>query len=70
MTAEPCSVTLPDERRNPWPSPIIDRSGLDMPVMVLDDPALPTGEALVARIVARSVDGAISGTATTSVTLC
>ncbi len=41
-----------------------------MPVMVLDDPALPTGEALVARIVARSVDGAISGTATTSVTLC
>jgi len=50
-------------------TPIIDRSGLDIPVMVLDDPALPTGEALVARVVARSVDGAISGTATTSVTL-
>ena len=50
-------------------TPIVDQPGLDIPVMVLDDPALPKGEELVARVVARSLDGSISGTGTASVTL-
>ncbi len=50
-------------------SPIVDEPNLTVPVMVLDDPALPRNEALVARVVATSADGAISGTAATTVTL-
>jgi hypothetical protein len=50
-------------------TPIVDEPDLVVPVQALDDPALPRGEALLARVVARSVDGSISGTATVPVTL-
>jgi hypothetical protein len=50
-------------------SPIVDRPGLEVPVTVLDDPALPKNEHLIARVVASSMDGSISGTDTTTVTL-
>jgi hypothetical protein len=49
--------------------PLVDHPGLEIPVMVLDDPALPRGEPLLARVVASSVDGAISGVDTTTITL-
>ncbi len=42
-------------------SPIVDKDGLDVPVMVLDDPALPKNTPLVARVVASSMDGTLSG---------
>ena len=50
-------------------TPIVDQAGLDIPVMVLDDPSLPKDEPLIARVVASSVDGALAGTNTLSVTL-
>ena len=50
-------------------TPIVDQDGLDIPVMVLDDPALPKNEPLIARVVAKSVDGTLSGTATATITL-
>jgi hypothetical protein len=50
-------------------TPLVDQDGLDIPVMVLDDPTLPASEPLIARVVAKSSDGAISGTATLGVTL-
>ena len=49
--------------------PLVDRPGLDIPVMVLDDPALPRNEPLIARVVATSVDGSLSGTDTATITL-
>jgi hypothetical protein len=50
-------------------TPLLDQSGLDIPVMVLDDPALPKNEPLIARVVARSADGALSGMASLTVEL-
>lgn len=50
-------------------TPIVDEPGLDVPVMILDDPALPKGQPLVARVVVTSLDGSLSGTGTTVVTL-
>lgn len=50
-------------------TPLIDVDGLDIPVVVLDDPGLPKNETLIARVVAKSVDGALSGTASLDVTL-
>lgn len=50
-------------------SPIVDESDLDVPVYVLDDPSLPKNETLVVRVVATSQDGAISGTAATTLVL-
>ncbi len=50
-------------------TPIVDLPDLVVPVVALDDPALPKGEPLIARVVARSPDGAISGTETLSLTL-
>ncbi|MCA9591761.1 MAG: hypothetical protein KC776_00580 [Myxococcales bacterium] len=50
-------------------SPIVDVPGLEVPVMVLDDPTLPKNEHLIARVVATSLDGSISGTDTTTVVL-
>lgn len=50
-------------------TPIVDLDGLEIPVIVLDDPELPKGQPLIARVVARSKDGTLCGTATASVTL-
>jgi len=50
-------------------TPLVDRDGLECPVMVLDDPALPKGQPLLARVVARSRDGTLTRTATSSVVL-
>jgi hypothetical protein len=50
-------------------TPLLDQDGLDIPVMVLDDPSLPKSKPLLARVVARSIDGTLSRAATTSVTL-
>ncbi|MFO0568956.1 MAG: lipocalin-like domain-containing protein [Polyangiaceae bacterium] len=50
-------------------TPLVDQDGLDIPVMVLDDPNLPKGEPLIVRVVAKSIDGALSGTASTEVEL-
>jgi hypothetical protein len=50
-------------------TPIVDEPDLVVPVIALDDPSLPRGEPLIARVIARSSDGAISGTATVAVTL-
>jgi CrtC N-terminal lipocalin domain/Lipocalin-like domain len=50
-------------------TPIVDQAGLDIPVMVLDDPALPKNEPLIARVVASSLDGSLAGTDTLTVTL-
>ncbi len=50
-------------------TPIVDRPDIDVPVMILDDPALPTGQPLIARVVVTSLDGAISGTGTATVSL-
>ena len=41
----------------------------DIPVMVLDDPTLPKNTPLIARVVAKSADGALSGVASTDVQL-
>jgi hypothetical protein len=49
--------------------PLVDNPDMDIPVMVLDDPALPRGEPLIARVVTTSVDGCLSGTDTTTITL-
>jgi hypothetical protein len=49
--------------------PLVDVPGLQIPVMVLDDPNLPRGESLIARVVATSIDGSLSGVDTTTVTL-
>lgn len=46
-----------------------DRTDLDVPVAVLDDPALPKGVELVARAHASSIDGSLSGSDTLRVTL-
>ncbi len=48
---------------------LVDEPALDVPVMVLDDPSLPKNEALIARVVARSADGTISGEDTLSLQL-
>jgi CrtC N-terminal lipocalin domain/Lipocalin-like domain len=48
---------------------LIDRSGLDVPEMVLDDPALPRGVPLTARVVVSSLDGSLSGERATSLVL-
>lgn len=50
-------------------TPLLDQDGLDIPVMVLDDPSLPKGEQLIARVVAKSLDAALSGTASISIEL-
>ena len=50
-------------------TPLLDRDGLDIPVMVLDDPTLPKNTPLIARVVAKSADGALSGVASTDVQL-
>ena len=44
-------------------------AGLDVPVVVLDDPALPRGTPLLVRATAESVDGTLRAMATLSVTL-
>jgi predicted secreted hydrolase len=49
--------------------PLVDQPGMEIPVMVLDDPTLPRGEPLIARVVTTSVDGSLSGTDTTTITL-
>lgn len=48
---------------------LLDVSGLDVPVMVLDDPALPKGVPLLARVVVSDATGVLSGTSTATVTL-
>lgn len=45
------------------------RDGLDVGVVVLDDPELPRGERLRARVIATSVDGTLRGEASTGVVL-
>ena len=50
-------------------SALVDRAGLDVPVMVLDDAALPRGEPLIARVIATSIDGSLSGADTVTLTL-
>jgi hypothetical protein len=45
-----------------WPT-------LELPVLVLDDPALPAGEPLLARVVAHTQDGTLSSTRTLALTL-
>ncbi|MEZ4219608.1 MAG: lipocalin-like domain-containing protein [Polyangiaceae bacterium] len=42
-------------------SPIVDEDNLEVPVMVLDDPNLPKNTPLIARVVASSIDGTLSG---------
>jgi hypothetical protein len=48
---------------------LIDLPDLDIPVVSLDDPALPRNEPLIARVVACSADGSISGTDTLEIRL-
>jgi hypothetical protein len=48
---------------------LVRRDGLDVGVMVIDDPALPRGERLRARVIATSVDGTLRGEATADVVL-
>lgn len=50
-------------------TPLVDQPDLDVPVMVLDDPALPKNQPLVARVVASSLDGTLSGVDAITVTL-
>lgn len=45
------------------------RDGLDVGVMVIDDPRQPRGERLRARVIATSVDGTLRGEATVDVVL-
>jgi hypothetical protein len=49
--------------------PLVDRPGMEIPVMVLDSTELPRGEPLIARVVTTSVDGSLCGTDTTTITL-
>jgi hypothetical protein len=71
-------VTNPDEQVPLRHRAFVERAGgtvvraypdLLVPVLVLDDPSLPTGEPLNVRVVAESCDGTLSGTATTRVEL-
>jgi predicted secreted hydrolase len=48
---------------------LVDRQALDVPVAVLDDPALPRGVTLVARATSSSIDGSLSGSTTRKVRL-
>lgn len=71
-------VTNPDEQvrltsrfilEEPGGAVILDTPDLEVPVMVLDDPGLPKGRPLVARVVVSGPDGTISGTETRRITL-
>jgi len=50
-------------------SVLAQRDGVEVPVAVLDDPALPRNEPLIFRVVASSADGTLSGSAATPILL-